>query len=204
MRSLDQLIKKAQELKSRGLATQEISEELKVQADTVVWLLLRGKERLRRPAPIDLFVDWSHIGSNPRRLSLAGWALADLARESIKNDEFEPPDVVLAVEGSGMILGMSVAEELEKPLAVVRPQRIANKKLFGAMNPSFASIDNKKVLVVDAVLMEGETVKAAVQTARSVRAKPTGIVVLINKSNQDSVDGVPLKALIQLLTMAKS
>lgn len=198
------MIKKAQEFKSRGLSTQEISEELKVQADTVVWLLLRGKERLRRPAPIDLFVDWSHIGSNVRRLSLAGWALADLARESIKTEEFEPPDAVLAIEGSGMVLGMSVAEELDKPLAVVRPQKIANKKLSGAINPSFASIDNKKVLVVDAVLMEGETIKATVQTARSVRAKPTGIVVLVNKSNQDSIDGVPLKALIQLLTMTKS
>jgi len=54
------------------------------------------------------------------------------------------------------------------------------------------------------VLMEGETVKAAVQTARSVRAKPTGIVVLINKSNQDTIDGVPLRALIQLLSMARS
>jgi len=204
LRSLDQLIKKAQELKSRGLSTQEISEELKVQADTVVWLLLRGKERLRRPVPIDLFVDWSHIGSNARRLSLAGWALADLARESIKSEEFEAPDAVVAVEGSGMVLGMAVAEQLEKPFAVVRPQRIADRKLSGAINPSFASIDNRKVLVVDAVLMEGETVKAAVQTARSVRAKPTGIVVLINKSNQDTIDGVPLRALIQLLSMARS
>lgn len=203
MKSLDQLIKKAQELKSRGLTTQEISEELKVQADTVVWLLLRGKERLRRPVPIDLFVDWSNIGSNVRRLSLAGWALADLARESIRNEEFEQPDVVVAVEGSGMVLGMSVAEELEKPFAVVRPQRVTDKKLSGAINPSFAPIDNKKVLIVDAVMVEGETVKAAVQTARSVRAKPVGIVVLINKSSQDSIDGVPLKALIQLLTMAK-
>lgn len=204
MRSLDNLIGKAQELKSRGLTTQEISEELKVQADTVVWLLLRGKERLRRPAPIDLFVDWSQIGSSVRRLSLAGWALADLARELVKNVEFEQPDVVVAVEGSGMVLGMSVAEQLEKPLASVRPQRIGDKKLSGAINPSFASIDNKKVLIVDAILMEGETVKAAVETARSVRAKPTGVLVLVNKSNYDSVDGVPLKALIRLFTIAKT
>ena len=204
MRSLDQLVAKAQELKSRGLTTQEISEELKVQADTVVWLLLRGKERLRRPAPTDLFVDWSQIGSNVRRLSLAGWALADLARESIASGEFEQPEVVVAIEGSGLVLGMSVAEQLERPLASVRPQRVADNKLSGAINPSFASIDNKKVLVVDAVLMEGETVKAAIQTARSVRAKPTGIVVLLNKSNYDSVDGIPLKALIQLFTIAKT
>ena len=204
MRSLDQLIAKAQELKSRGLTTQEISEELKVQADTVVWLLLRGKERLRRPTPTDLFVDWSQIGSNVRRLSLAGWALADLARESITNGTFEQPEVVVAIEGSGLVLGMAVAEQLEKPLASVRPQRVADSKLSGAINPSFASIDNKKVLVVDAVLMEGETAKAAIQTARSVRAKPTGIVVLVNKSNYDSVDGIPLKALIQLFTIAKT
>jgi orotate phosphoribosyltransferase len=204
LRSLDQLIKKAQELKARGLTTQEISEELKVQADTIVWLLLRGKERLRRPAPIDLFVDWSQIGSNVRRLSLAGWALADLARESIAKEEFEQPDVIVAVEGSGMVLGMGVAEQLDKPLAAVRPQRVADTKLTGAINPMFAPIDNKKVLIVDAVMMEGETIKATVQTARSVRAKPIGIVVLVNKSNQDSVDGVSLKSLIQLFTIAKA
>ena len=204
MRSLDQLIKKAQELKARGLTTQEISEELKVQTDTVVWLLLRGKERLRRPAPIDLFVDWSRIGSSVRRLSLAGWALADLARESIRDKEFEQPEVVVAIEGSGMVLGMGVAEELEKPFAVVRPQRVADKKLSGAINPSFASVDNKRALIVDVVLMEGETVKAAVQTVRSVRAKPVGIVVLVNKSSQDNVDGVPLRSLIQLLAVAKA
>ena len=86
----------------------------------------------------------------------------------------------------------------------MRPQRIGDKKLSGAINPSFASIDNKKVLIVDAILMEGETVKAAVGTARSVRAEPTGILVLVNKSNYDSVDGVPLKALIQLFTIAKT
>lgn len=204
MRSLDQLIRKAQEFKAKGLTTQEISEELKVQADTVVWLLLRGKERLRRPAPIDLFVDWSQIGSSVRRLSLAGWALADLARESIMKEEFEQPDVIVAVEGSGMVLGMAVAEQLEKPLAAVKPQRVADTKLSGAINPSFAQIDNRKVLIVDAVMMEGETIRATIQTVRSVRAKPTGIVVLVNKSNRDNVDGVALKSLIQLFTIAKA
>jgi orotate phosphoribosyltransferase-like protein len=198
------LIRKAQEFKAKGLTTQEISEELKVQADTVVWLLLRGKERLRRPAPIDLFVDWSQIGSSVRRLSLAGWALADLARESIMKEEFEHPDVIVAVEGSGMVLGMAVAEQLEKPLAAVKPQRVADTKLSGAINPSFAQIDNRKVLIVDAVMMEGETIRATIQTVRSVRAKPTGIVVLVNKSNRDNVDGVALKSLIQLFTIAKA
>ena len=46
LRSLDDLVNKAQELKTKGLTTHEISDQLKVQADTVVWLLLKGKERL--------------------------------------------------------------------------------------------------------------------------------------------------------------
>lgn len=40
-----ELVRRAQELKSRGLSTYEIADELNVQPDTVVWLLLRGKER---------------------------------------------------------------------------------------------------------------------------------------------------------------
>ncbi|MBO3755396.1 MAG: hypothetical protein FGF53_11080, partial [Candidatus Brockarchaeota archaeon] len=138
MTSLEELVKKAQELKLRGLSTYQIADELKVHPDTVVCLLLRGKERVRKLVPYDVFVDWSPIGSNIRRLSLAGQALADLVRDSIGKGEFDEPEVVVSVEGSGMALGVIVAEHLSKPFAAVKPQRI-EKKLTGAIDTSFLS-----------------------------------------------------------------
>jgi orotate phosphoribosyltransferase len=198
-----ELVRRAQELKSKGLSTYEIADELKVQPDTVVWLLLRGKERELKPPPHDVFVDWSSIGSHGKRMAAIASALADLVRESVHASEFDEPDVIVAIEGSGMVLGVAIAKELEKPFAAVRPHRVENRKLPGLVNPSFHSVTGKKVLVADVVLRAGETHKAAVQTLREAKAKLVGIVVFVNKSGKSKVEGIPLKSLIELVPVSQ-
>jgi len=197
-----ELVRKAQELKSKGLSTYEIADELKVQPDTVVWLLLRGKERASKPVPHDVFVDWSSIGSHTKRMSSIALALADLVRESIHGGEFDEPDVIVAIEGNGIVLGVALAKEMDKPFAAVRPHRIARKKLPGLVNPSFHDVVGKRVLIVDAVLRAGETHRAAIKTLHDSKAKPVAIVVLVNKSGKSKIDSVPLKSLIQLLPVS--
>jgi len=197
-----ELVKRAQQLKSKGLSNYEIADELKVQLDTVVWLLLRGKERATKPVPHDVFVDWSSLGAHGKRLSAVASALADLTRESIRAGQFDEPEVVVAVEGSGMVMGVAIAKELEKPFAAVRPHLEARKELPGLVNPSFHSVRGRKVLVADAVLRAGETHKAAIRTLREAKAKPVVVIVLVNKSGKTKIDGVPLKSLIQILPVA--
>jgi orotate phosphoribosyltransferase len=131
-------------------------------------------------------------------------ALGDLTRESVRAGDFEEPEVIVAIEGSGMVLGVAIAKELDKPFAAVRPQRVAHKKVPGLVNPSFHSVEGKKVLIADAVLRAGETHKAAIQTLRLAKAKPVAVIVLVNKSGKTKLDGVPLKSLIQLLPVAPS
>jgi orotate phosphoribosyltransferase-like protein len=194
-----ELVRKAQELKAKGLSNYEIADELKVQPDTVVWLLLKGKERALIHPPHDVFVDWSTLASHARRMAAIASALGDLSRESVRSKDFEEPDVVAAVEGSGMVLGVAIAKELDKPFAAVRPHRVAQKKLPGLVNPSFHGVKGKKVLIADAVLRAGETHRAAIQTLRKAKAKPVGIIVLVNKSGRTKIDGVPLKSLFQIL-----
>jgi len=197
-----ELVKRAQELKSNGLSTYEIADELKVQPDTVVWLLLRGKERATKPVPHDVFVDWSSLGAHGKRMAAVASALADLIRESIRAAQFDEPEVVVAVEGSGMVLGVAIAKELEKPFAAVRPHRKAQKKLPGLVNPSFHSVRGRKVLVADAVLRAGETHRAAIKTLREAKAKPVAVIVLVNKSGKTKIEGVPLRSLIQILPVS--
>jgi orotate phosphoribosyltransferase len=197
-----ELVRRAQELKSKGLSTYEIADELKVQPDTVVWLLLKGKERASKPVPHDVFVDWSSLGAHGKRLTAIATALADLARESVRSAEFDEPEVVVAIEGSGMVLGVAIAKELDKPFAAVRPQRAGKRKLPGLVNPSFHSVSGKKVLIADAVLRAGETHRAAIQTLRDSKAKAIGVLVLVNKSGKSKLDGVPLKSLIQITPVA--
>jgi orotate phosphoribosyltransferase len=197
-----ELVRRAQDLKSKGLSTYEIADELKVQPDTVVWLLLRGKERAAKPAPFDVYVDWSSLGSHGKRMASVAAALADLIRESVRARDFEEPEVIVAIEGSGMVLGVAIAKELDKPFAAVRLPRTEHKKAAGLVNPSFHSASGKKVLIVDAVLRAGETHRTALQTLREAKAKPVGVLVLVNKSGKTKIDGLPLKSLIQLLPVS--
>lgn len=189
-------------MKAKGLSTYEIADELKVQPDTVVWLLLRGKEREAKHPPHDVFVDWSLLGSHGKRMAAMATAMGDLVRESVRAGEFDEPDVVVAIEGSGMVLGVAIAKELDKPFAAVRPQRVDQKKVKGLVNPSFQRVSGKKVLIADAVLRAGITHRAAIDTLRKSKAKAVGILVLVNKSGRTKIDGVPLKSLIQILPVA--
>jgi orotate phosphoribosyltransferase len=130
-------------------------------------------------------------------------ALADLVRESVRSGEFDEPDVIVAVEGSGIVLGVALAKEMDKPFAAVRPHRITHgRKLPGLVNPSFHGVAGKRVLVADAVLRAGETHRVAIRTLQNSKAKPSAIVVLVNKSGKSKIDSIPLKSLIQILPVS--
>src|SRR5437867_6768774 len=108
MRSLEELAKKALELKERGMSTYEIADELKVQADTVVWLLLHGKDGVKPKDAYDVYVNWNPIGSSVRRLTLVGRAMADMVREAVDQGSMDEPEVVAGIEAGGMALGLIV------------------------------------------------------------------------------------------------
>src|SRR5437660_9595974 len=128
MRSLEELAKSAHELKERGMSTYEIADELKVQADTVVWLLLHGKEGVKTKEAYDVYVNWNPIGSSVRRLTLVGRAMADMVREAVEAGLMEEPEVVAGIESGGMALGPIVARSRNKTMASLRHQRPREKK----------------------------------------------------------------------------
>ena len=209
MRSLEELAKKARELKDKGLSTYEIADELKVQADTVVWLLVHkdaGERGAAAPKPkdtFDVYVNWNSIGSSAHRLALIGEAMADNVREAIGSGVMEEPEVVAGIEGGAMTLCLVVAKTLGKPMAMVRPQRVGEKKIAGAVNTSFSPVEGKKVLIVDTIVRLGETIRAAMETLEAVRAKAVGITVLANKSGRENIEGVPLRSLVELLPVSR-
>src|SRR5215831_17615283 len=210
MRSLDELTKKARELKDKGMSTYEIADELKVQADTVVWLLLH-KDSPERGTSVpskakdtyDVYVNWNSIGSSVRRLSLLAEAMADNVREAITSGIMEEPEVVAGIEGGAMTLCLIVAQSLDKPIAMLRPQRVGEKKVAGAVNPSFSPVEGRKVLIVDTIVRLGETIRAAMETLQAVKAKPVGVTVLANKSGKETIEGVPLRSLVELLPVSR-
>src|SRR3989442_15456146 len=176
------------------MSTYEISDELKVQADRVVWLLVHGRDAAKPGGEsYDVYVNWNPIGSSVRRLTLVGQAIADMVRESIEAGEIEEPDVVAGIETAAMAIALIVARSLGKPMAAIRPQRIGEKKMAGAVNPSFFPVEGKKKLIVDTILRIGKTVRAAIVTLTTVKMNPVGIAVLANKSDKEKMKVVPLR-----------
>src|SRR2546427_9790303 len=89
MRSLEELAKKALELKERGMSTYEIADELKVQADTVDLLLLHEKDGIKTRDAYDVYVNWNPIGSSVRRVTAVGSATALMVREAVEQNWME-------------------------------------------------------------------------------------------------------------------
>ena len=59
MKNIENLMKKATELKAQGLVEGQISEELNVSSETVTWLLTHAEKTSTTPGPKDISVDWS-------------------------------------------------------------------------------------------------------------------------------------------------
>ena len=189
MKETDALIKKALKFKESGLTDYEIAEELNVSKETAAWLLTRGKEK--KPEG-ELKVGWRSIGVSPSRIGSISFALSDIVLEEMEKKELEP-DVVVGIAINGIPFAMYVAEELGLDLAVFRP----HYEKAGAFCSNYATIENKKVVLVDDVVGTGETLKSAIKAIKAEKGTPVLCVCVLNKRSINDVGGVPLRSLIR-------
>jgi len=156
----------------------------------------------------DIYVDWSNLGRNVTRLKYVGKAMADFLQELIIRGEIEEPEVIAGLETGGVPLALQIAEELKKDFAIIRPRPSLEstreeKQITGIVSPSFATVKNKKTLVVSDVITTGTVIKHAVESLRELEAKPVGILVLIDKKCSDELNGVPVKYLLRLIQVTR-
>src|SRR2546426_585485 len=72
----------------------------------------------------------------------------------------------------------------------------------GAFSSNYASPEGKKVVIVDDVLSTGDTVKGAINDIQEAGGTPVLTCVVVNKTGQDDIQGVPLRALIRARAIA--
>ena len=194
MQNLDEIIRKAKELKEKGFTTGEIADELNVSRATALWLITQDMEK---GAPKDIYVDWSSIGSNPKALKNISLAMAEIVKKEISDIE-----VVAGIAVSGLPLATIIAEELNVDLAVIRPRKHLwepdKKPKSGFILSNFAKVAGKKVLIVDDIATTGTTIKEAIELLESMRAKPIGAIVVIDKKGLHQVKGIPVRSLIRV------
>ncbi len=195
MGEIEELVRKAKELKSKGFTTGEIADELNISRETALWLLTHGVEAEK--APRDIYIDWRNIGSNPNVMKNVAVALAELIKETTA----EKPDVIAGIAISGIPLASLIAVELNAKLAVIRPKKHGwepGKEGKSFLLSNFASVEGKKVVIVDDIATTGSTIKDAIELLRDANAKPIAAVVLIDKKGLEEIDGVPCRALISV------
>jgi orotate phosphoribosyltransferase len=193
----EELIEKAYELRSRGFTTGEIADELNVSKDTARWLILQmsGKkvESEAQEAPVDFAIDWKNLGSSSARMMYVSAAMADLALE------YGDVEVVVGITVSGVPFATMMAEIIGADITVFHPiKHRKGKDAKGAISSNFASVDGKKVVIVDDVITSGKTINEAIDVLNSLGADPLGVVVLIDKKGISQIEDVPVEPLIRV------
>ncbi len=202
MDSLESLIKKAQKFKKDGYSDKEIATELNVNKQTASWLITRATTGAGEKPPVDASVGWRSIGVFPHRLQSMAEIMLDVAQEEIK--EWETLDAVVAVPIASIPLATLVAFTGEKELIIFRfPEDSEGdpepaEKPLGSIYSNFANVEGKSVMVVDDVLGTGTTMRTVIGSLNSQGANVRLALVMVNKSAEDSIMGVPLRGLYRV------
>jgi len=187
----------ALEYKEKGLSDREIADELHVSVETVTYLVTEGAEGALPPS--DVKIGWRSLGVFGNRIGLMSEIMADIILEELEKGDLEA-DSVLGIAINGVSFATIISEMLEAELVVYRPPADRGKK-GGAFSSNYASVEGKKVIIVDDVLSTGGTVEETITDVRKAGGDPILVVVIVNKSNRNEVEGVPLRGIIRARSM---
>ncbi len=196
MKSINALIKKAKELKEKGMSEAEIGNELHLSTETINWLLTHGPTGEQPPA--DVKIGWRSIGVYGERIGYLAEIMSDIILEEMEKQNTDV-DTVVGVSINGIPLATLISENLGIELAIYRPH--PDRKGTGAFSSNYAGVEGKKVVIVDDVLSSGTTMRSTIADLEENGAVPVLAVVIANKTPNDEIDGVPLRALIRARTL---
>ena len=184
--SIDELRGKVAEMTEQGLNTQQIADELSISQRTVIWLSTGASEAEH---PDDVQIGWRTIGARPNRINAIGSIMADIVLE-----ELEEVDTIVGISLNGILFANSIADILEVDVAIFRS---VSEEGDGHLSNKYGNVAGRKVVVVDDVLSSGETMKRTIKTLQDGGAEVVLSIVMVNKTEENTVSGVPLRGLIR-------
>lgn len=184
--SIDELREKAGALASQGLNTQQIADELSISQRTVNWLQTGAAAA---DHPDDVRIGWRTIGVRPMRINAIGAIMADIVEE-----ELSSVDTIVGISLNGILFANAIADQLGLDVAIFRS---VSEEGDGHLSNKYGHVAGRKVVVVDDLFSTGETMRRTIETLRDSGGDIALSVVLVNKTEENSVLGVPLRGLIR-------
>jgi orotate phosphoribosyltransferase len=192
-----ELVKRARALNEKGLNEREIADELHLSVDTVRYLVEQGEDG--GLPPTDVKIGWRSLGVSGTRMALMSEILADIIMEELEIMNVGA-DAVLGIALNGVPFATYISENMGLDLAVYKPPA-ERGKAGGAISANYATVQGKKVVIVDDVVTTGATVEEAVKDVKEAGGEPVLIVVIVNKSSLNDIGGVKLRGLIRARSM---
>jgi len=190
--SLDELRAKVDEFRTKGLNTQQIADELSLSQTTVQWLSSSDYEV--EDKPLDVKVGWRSIAVKGDRIEAVSYIFCDIIDEMVG----EEVDTIVGVSINGIAFAQAISSTMDLEMSVVRS---ISEDASGHLSEVYASTEGKRVIIVDDVYSSGTTMKKTAADLKASGADVKMCMVLVNKSWDDDVDGVPLRALIRAATV---
>jgi orotate phosphoribosyltransferase len=197
MVDVKELARKALDYKEKGLNEREIADELHLTIDTVKYLLEEGLDG--NLPPTDVKIGWRSVGIYGSRIGMMSEILADIIVEEVEKRGLEI-DVALGIAVNGVSFATMISDLLSIELAIYKPPASRGKK-GGSISSNYASVEGKKVVIVDDVMSTGATIQETIKDVKTAGGEPVLVVVIVNKSSQNEVEGVPLRGVIRARSM---
>ena len=190
--SVDELRSKVEEFRESGLNTQQIADELSLSHTTVQWLSASDYEVDEKP--LDVKVGWRSIAVKGERIEAVSYIFCDIIEEMV-GDEV---DTIVGVSINGIAFAQAISSTMDLEMSVVRS---INEDVGGHLSQVYAGVEGKRVIIVDDVYSSGRTMSKTASDLSAAGAEVKMCMVLVNKSWDDDIDGVPLRALIRAATV---
>jgi len=192
--SIENMAKKAKELKEKGHANREISQEMHLSQATVEWLLAKqATDNFEEQLPPDVKVGWRTIGVSGSRINSIAEIMADVILEEQEKQELEL-DMIAGLTNNGIPLATIISDLLGIDFGMIRPSREGTEINYAS---NYAGLEKKNIVLVDDVISSGSTAKEAINFIKKSNGNPVLAMVLINKKADNEIENVPLRALIR-------
>ena len=185
--SVEELRLKANELRAKGLNTQQIADELSVSQTTVQWLASEG---IMETPPDDVRIGWRTIGARATRIEAIGLILADIIDEELSGDI----DTIVGISINGIAFAQSLAGHIDADFAIFRS---VDDDGSGHLSNKYGNVAGRDVAIIDDVLSTGSTMRRTIEALRSEGANVCLCMVLVNKTERNEIEGVPLRGIIR-------